>query len=145
MLWRWPNAFEHPRAHHRPVHRAVVDALEPLVPPFERILRESHCRTRHTHVWIAMRPRADQPLARYLEPGQQTRDRVRVSVGPPTDYIYRAVNRREVLGNRSVLPIGVASRMSKPRRKEQRDIFQPLQPHVTPPRADQHGIGRLRD
>src|ERR1700732_3016178 len=97
MLRRWPDAFEHPRAHHRPVHRAVVDALEPLVPPFERILHESHRRARHAHMWIAMRPRPNQPLTRLLEPGQQTRARVRVSVGPPTEYIYGAANRPRVL------------------------------------------------
>src|ERR1700737_346381 len=118
MPRRRPNAFQPPRAHHAPGPCPPVRALEPLVPPFERILHESHRQTRHTHMWIAMRPGANQPFAGHLEPGQQTRDRVRISVGPPTDYIYGEANRREVLGNRSVLPVGVASRMSKPRRKE---------------------------
>src|SRR5262249_27662579 len=84
----------------------------------------------------------DETLARYAQPLKQAWDCILIGIGPAADGIYRALDRRVILADRSVLPIGVTSLVLQPKFEEQRHVLEALQPHRPPAIADQHRVGR---
>ena len=104
----------HPDAQHGLVHDAGVDALEPVVPEAQRFLQVADRRSRHDLVGKAVRPGSDQALARPGQAGQQAHDGGVVTVGPAADRVDRRFDRRVVLADRAVLPVGVATLVGKP-------------------------------
>ena len=103
------HAVLHPHAHRRLVDDARLDALQPLVPPAQGVLQEPDRRSRQRHVREPVRPLADQRLLRPLQPGHESRDRVRVAVRPAADGVDGAPDGAEVLAHRTVLPERVAA------------------------------------
>ncbi len=143
VIGRRPHAVGHPRAQHRLVHHAGVDALQPMIPPPQRLLQEADLRTGERDMRIGMRPGPDETLARHRQVFEQTRDRIGVAVGPAADREDRTLDRAVILAHRAVLPVVVAPLMPQPGRQEQGKILQPLQPHRPPAIADERGVGRM--
>src|SRR3984957_21118308 len=113
-----------------------------MVPPTQHVLEEPDLRARKRKMRISVCPRPDETLARHLQSLEQTRNCILVAIGPTTDGINRALDRRVVLAYRSVLPIRIASLVLQPIVLEQRYVLQALQPHRSPAIADQRRIGR---
>src|SRR5215475_4326784 len=86
--WLRRDAFLHPDPQHRLGHNARIGALQPVVPPAERLLQESDGRTRYAVVRIKMGPGSDEALARSAESGQEPGNRVAVGIGPTADSIH---------------------------------------------------------
>src|SRR5215813_3122151 len=84
----WRDAFLHPDPQHRLGHNARIGALQPVIPPAERLLQESDGRTRHAVVRIKMGPGSDEALARGAEASQEPGNRVAVGIGPTADGIH---------------------------------------------------------
>src|SRR5579862_8420578 len=107
-------ALRHPRAQHRLIHHARVDALEPMVPPAQDFLEKADLGPGKRKVRVGMCPWADETLTRYLESREQPRDRILITIRPTTDGIDRALDRCVVLAHRSVLPIRIAPLVLQP-------------------------------
>ncbi len=90
------HAVLHPGPQHRLGGDAGVAALQPLVPPAQRVLQEPH---RHDvrGIGIAVRPGTDQPPARHLEAGHQPRDGIGVAILPAADGVDWALDGAEIL------------------------------------------------
>ena len=91
VVGRRADRLRHPRAQHRPVHRAVVDPLEPVVPPAHGLLQEADLRPGVPVLRPLVAPRADQRAARAVEALEHPEDRVDVGVGPAADGQHRAL------------------------------------------------------
>ena len=141
---RRPHAFLHPGAQHRLVHDAGVDALQPVIPPAQRLLQEADLRARLRHMRIGMRPWPDQALLRAGQAGQQARNGIGVAVRPAADGIDGRGDGGIVLADRALLPVVVARAGARSSRGHQRVVLEPLQPHVAPALADHLGVRRLR-
>ena len=116
--------------------RARRRVLEPGVPPAKGELEEAHRRPGQRHVGVAMRPLADEAVARPAEPLHQARDRVGVAVRPAAHREDRALDRREVLAHGALLPEGVPPLVTEPRVDPEAAAAQALEPHRPPARAD---------
>ncbi len=90
---------------------------------------------------IGVRPWSDETLAGYRQSLKQARNCILIAIGPTTDRINRALDRRVVFAYRSVLPICIAPLVVQPIFLEQRYVLQALQPHRSPAIADQLRIG----
>src|SRR5947199_10667182 len=62
------DALLHPDTQHRLRHNGRVGALQPVIPPAERLLQESDRWTGHAVMRIEMRPGSDEAFARALSP-----------------------------------------------------------------------------
>src|ERR1700683_147071 len=112
-----------------------------MIPPTQDFLEESDLRAGKRKVRIGVRPWPDKTLAGHFQSLEQARDCILIAIGPTTDGIDRALDRRVVLAYRSVLPIGIASLVLHPIILKQRYVLQALQPHRAPTIADQRWIG----
>ena len=133
-----------PPAQHRAVHGAVVRPLQPVVPPADRVLQKAVGRSGRGEMRVFVRPRSDQAAPWTGQARQHARDRVAVGVGPATDQVDGRADRRKILADRAVRPVGVARLVAQPGAQQQRLRLQPLDPHVAPAVADHGGIGRPR-
>src|SRR5215510_140184 len=102
------DAVHHPRAQHGLIHHAGIDALEPIIPPPQRLLQETDLRAGPRKMRITMGPRSDETLARYRQPLEQAWNCIRVAIGPTADGVDGALDRRVILADRSMLPIRIA-------------------------------------
>src|SRR5262245_5385979 len=91
---------------------------------------------------IAVRPRPDETLARRCQSLKKPWNCILIGIGPAADGIHRALDRRVILADRSVLPISVTSLVLQPKFEEQRHVLEALQPHRPPAIADEHRVGR---
>src|SRR6266545_7794873 len=117
------DAFRHPRAQYGLLHDPVIDALEPIVPPPQHLLQEADLRAWTRKMRITVGPRPDETLARYAQPLEQARNFIRVGIGPAADGVHGTLDRRVILADRSVLPIGVTSLVLQPKFEEQRHVL----------------------
>src|SRR5215467_10175623 len=85
---------------------------------------------------VKMRPWADETFTRDLEPSQQPRNRVAVSIGPTADGIDWASDGAIVLANRAVLPVLIPMLMFEPNLGKEYRVFETVAPHDAPPLAD---------
>src|SRR4029077_3113604 len=100
--WRWPrrlrnpparqrrvmgrrfHTFRHPRTQHRFIHHARIDALQPIIPRTQDFLEKSDLGSGKCKVRIGMCPRSDETLAGHLQPLEQARDGILITIGPTT-------------------------------------------------------------
>ena len=136
------DRFLHPDAQHGLVHDPGRLALQPVVPPAQRFLKEPDGRPGHAEMRILVRPGPDQPLARYVEPRQQAENGVAIAVGPAADGVHGAADAREVLADRAVLPVGIATLMLQPLGQPQAAVLEAFLPHVAPAVADEQRVRR---
>ncbi len=132
----------HPDAKHGLVHDAVVGALQPVIPPAQRLLQEARVRSGRRLVRILVAPRADQRLAGHRQAGQQARHRIGVGVGPAADGEDGTFDGRIVLADRAVFPEFVAALVLQPVHDPWPGGVEPRLPDVAPGLADQLRIGR---
>ena len=133
----------HPDAQHRLVHDAGVHALQPVVPPAQRLLQEADRRARRDVVRERVRPRADQPLARPGQALEQAQDAVGVAVGPAADGVDGDLDGGVVLADRAVLPVGVAALVREPGVDPRLVGLEALLPELAPALADGGLVRRL--
>src|SRR5262249_37494625 len=136
----WRDAFLHPDPQHRLGHNARIGALQPVIPPAERLLQESDGRTRHAVVRIKMGPGSDEALARGAEASQEPGNRVAVGIGPTADGIHSTRYGAVVFADSAVLPEIAARGMFEPHLGKKYRVFETVAPHSTPALADQLGI-----
>ena len=113
-LRRRRHVVLHPDAQHRLVHDAGVDALEPVVPPAQRVLQEADLGTGGDLVGPGMGPGADEPLAGPRQALHETQHGVGVAVGPAADRVDGGLDGRVVLADRAVLPVVIAALVAEP-------------------------------
>src|SRR6266542_3245150 len=126
------HAFGHPSAQHGLIRYARIDALEPVIPPPKHLLQEPDLRAGKCKMRITMGPRPDETLARDRQSRDKAWNCILIGVGPTTDGVYRALDRRVILAYRSMLPIRIPSLVVQPTLHEQRNVLQALQPHRPP-------------
>src|SRR5437660_12899032 len=122
------DAFRHPRAQHGFIHHAGIDALEPIIPPPQHLLREADLRAGKCKMRITMGPRPDETLTRYSQSLEKTWNCILVGVGPAADGVHGALDRRIILADRSVLPIRIPSLVLPQTFEHQRHVLEALQP-----------------
>ena len=135
----------HPRPQQRPVHRAVVGALEPVVPPAHALLQEADPGAGISHLRPAVTPRADQPAAgdaRRIEAGQRTPDRRSCNRRPSPRRAGRRSPARRSPRRSTLPPELVAALVRQPRLEERRACSRSRSSHISRQRvADDHGSG----
>src|SRR5262245_37347967 len=90
-------AFRHPSAQNGFSHHASIDALQPIIPPTERLLQETDLRAGKCEVRITMCPRPYETLARHRQSFEKTWNCILISIGPATDGVHRTLDRLVVL------------------------------------------------
>ena len=138
------HAVEQIEAEARLVHDPVVDALEPAVPPADRLVDEIDLGSRNAVMRVEMRPGAHQDLARRGEMFGDAEGRVAIEIGPAAEEIDRRLNGRIVLADRAVPPHGIVGLVFQPVGGPQRHGVEPFAPHVAPAVADDDRIGRAQ-
>src|SRR5437763_13895634 len=113
-----------------------------MIPPTQHVLQEPDLRAGTSKMRIAMRPRPDETLARHHQSLEQSRNCILIGIDPAADGVYGALDRREILAHRSVLPTGAPPLVLQPELEEQPYVLQPLQTHSPPAAADNHRVGR---
>src|SRR5437870_8268865 len=91
------DAFRHPRAQHRLIHDAGIDALEPIVPPAQHLLQEADLRAGTRKMRIPVCPRPDETLARYAQSLKKAWNCILVGIGPAADSVHGALDRGVIL------------------------------------------------
>src|SRR6266511_1371667 len=136
------DAFRHPRAQHRLIHDAGIDALEPIIPPPQHLLQEADLRAGKRKMRITVGPRPDEALARHRQSLKKAWNCILIGIGPTADGVHRALDRRGILAYRPMLPISITSLVLQPKFEEQPHVLQALQPHRAPAIADKYWVGR---
>src|SRR5204862_2953930 len=121
-----------------------VAVFEPVIPPAYGLLKEADRGFRHPVLRIDVPPGTDDPKPRNLQPLEQPRNGVGVTVGPAPDCEHWALDGREILTDGAVLPVVVIALMGEPERREKRNCGDPLEPALAPARADDLGVERAR-
>src|SRR5205807_6553279 len=119
-----------------------IDALQPMIPPTQRLLQETDLRARKCKVRIRVCPRPNEALARYRQTLQEAWNCVLIAIGPTTDGVHRTLDRLVILAYRPMLPIRITSLVLQPKFGEQRYVLQALQPHRPPAIPDKYCVGR---
>ena len=132
----------HPGPQHRLVHDAGVAALHPVVAPAQYLLQPADGGLNRHVMRVGMRPRADEAEPRHAETGKKPRHGFGVIVGPAGDGIDRNLDLREILADRSLLPVVVAALVAEPVDDPRLVLAHALAPHVAPGGAHDLGIGR---
>ena len=133
----------HPDAQHGLVHHARVHALEPVVPPAQRVLQEADGRSRSDVVRERVRPGPDEALARARQTLQQARHAVGVAVGPAADGVHGDLDGRVVLAHGAVLPVRVAALVRQPGVDPRPVGRESLLPELAPALSDGGLVRRL--
>lgn len=136
------HALLHPGADHGAFHDAVLDALEPVVPPADDLLEVPDGRAGLAEVGQLVRPGPDESLTGDVDAAQEPGDGVGVAVRPAAGGQYGALQRLVVLTERGVPPVVVAFLVAQPFEDPGAGGVQPFVPHVPPPVADGGGVGR---
>lgn len=127
-------------------HDARLLALQPVVPPAQRLLEEADGRARRQPaVRVLVRPGADD--AAHLLVGEVLREpqhRVPVRVVPAADREHARLDRGVVLADAAVPPVVVAGLVVEPRVDERVDGVEALRPHVLPGVPDVLRVRRAR-
>ena len=123
--------------------RSIGSSMTPVSMPL------SQWSNQRTHSWRkpmlgpgsalvgeVVRPRADEPLPRRGETGEQARDGVRVAVGEASDRVHRALDRGVVLADRAVLPVGVPPLVGEPVPDVRRRALEAVEPGLAPAVAE---------
>ena len=127
------HRIHHIEPHGRVVLDAGVDALQPAVPPAQRLLQEADRRLGHGEMRIFVDPGADDALGRRGDARDQPRHGVLVGVAPAADGERRGLDRAKNPRR--------PSRASSRRRGvwcfsqtagRNGSFSQPLEPHVAP-------------
>src|SRR2546429_2958796 len=110
------------RPQHRLIHDPRILTLEPVIPPAHRLLQVADRRSRDAIMRIKMAPGTDDAEPRHLEALEESRYSVCVSVRPAADRQYGALDRREILADRAMLPVVVVTLVGEPQRSEERRV-----------------------
>ncbi len=140
----WRGVVLHEETQHGLVHDAGVAALEPVVPPAQRLLQPADGGAGHADMRVFVRPGADEALARAREIFAEAEDGATVSVGPARDRIDRHLDRRIILADRAMPPEGVAALMLEPVLKPEPTLLEPLAPEAAPVRTARQRVGWQR-
>src|SRR6185437_4874038 len=143
MRGRRSHRVLYPGAQHRLLHDAVVDPLQPVVPPAQRFLQEPDRGQRRGGLRPGVAPRPDQSLAGTAETLQQPRDGIGVAVLPAADGVNRGRDRRVVVDHRALFPVGVAALVLQPDLGQRLRCVDAAQPQ-TPPAICAHHLGIRR-
>ena len=123
------------------VHHAIVDTLEPVIPPALGFLQETDGRVGHRKVRVLVNPRPDHGFFRALEIFHQARYGILVRIAPTAHGVDRRLDRRIILTHRTMAPVVVARLVLQPGLGQQRHGVQTLLPQAFPAIADQQWIG----
>ena len=134
----------HPDPERGFVHDAVVDILQPAIPPSQTFLQEADGRSGLREMRIFVRPRPDQALAGRFQVGKQSEHRVGVAVRPAADGIHRALDIVVVFANGTVFVEFVPVLAFKPLFQPKPASLKAALPDVLPIGAEEFGIGRRR-
>ena len=115
-----------------------------MAPPAQRLLKIADQRSRRAPARVGVRPRADDAELRAGQVGEQARHEVGVAVFPAAHRHHGAVDRRIVLADRALPPIGVAPLMVEPGLRQRAGGGQPVMPDIAPASAGDARIGRHR-
>ena len=120
------HAVFHPYGDLWAIQGIVVDALQPLIPPFGCFAQVIHCRLRHSVVLEYVCPRSDDGFSRNGQAFHQCADAVGVGIGISVQCEYRNLNVIVVHADGTVLPVVVSGLMFQPVFRPQRHLFQSL-------------------
>ena len=87
-------------------------------------------------------PRPDQALARGLKTGNQSRNRVRVSIRPASDRVDGGLDAAPVLAHGAMCPLPVATLMAEPAEGPRHKAVEAFEPDFAPSIADDLRVGR---
>ena len=150
QMRHWRHTLHHVESDRALAIDAVVLALEPAVPPAQRLLQEAHGRLRLRLVRIEMRPRADRHFVRHRKVLRQAKRRVPVQVRPTTPKPDRTLDGCIVEAHRGMLPVIVEPLVLEPDLRPEPLGLEPLAPHSAPAlahdlRVRRTGVEELHD
>ena len=113
-----------------------------MVTPADHLLQPANRRFNRHVMRERMRPGADQPFARTLQPGQQTRHGFRIIVSPAGHRKDRDGDPGKILGHRPLFPEIITALVAEPCVGPGLVMGDPGQPHRAPCVANNHRVGR---